>query len=75
MFIYSTLITAEESLMNQKLNRRHIIQGTALALGLAASSPIILAVSAYSKSAETHEKLNKKSFLNSAVRFFIHRWT
>lgn len=66
------LLSAEESLMNQKLNRRHIIQGTALALGLAASSPIILAVSAYSKSAETHEKLNKKSFLNTLERKMIN---
>ncbi len=57
--------------MNQKLKRRHILQGTALALGLAASSPIILAVSAYSKSAETQATSNRKSFLNTLERKMI----
>ena len=58
--------------MNQKINRRNVLQGTALALGLAASSPIMMAVSAYTKSAEAQERSNAKSSLNTLERKMIN---
>lgn len=57
--------------MNQKLNRRHILQGTAMALGLGVASPVMMAISAYTANAKAQDHSGNKSFLNASERKMV----
>ncbi|MDG1439029.1 MAG: gluconate 2-dehydrogenase subunit 3 family protein [Emcibacteraceae bacterium] len=54
--------------MNHTVNRRHILQGTAIAFGLVATSPLMTAVSAYAQSPETP---SRKSVFNASERRMV----
>ncbi|MBT5074047.1 MAG: gluconate 2-dehydrogenase subunit 3 family protein [Kordiimonadaceae bacterium] len=55
--------------MNQKINRRHILQGTAAALGISAASPLFMAIAAYTENAQA--QTNTMSIFNASERKMV----
>ncbi|MBT5186462.1 MAG: gluconate 2-dehydrogenase subunit 3 family protein [Kordiimonadaceae bacterium] len=55
--------------MNKKLNRRDILQGTAVALGIRAASPLFMAITAFSSQAKAQELT--KSVFNTSERAMV----
>ena len=55
--------------MKQRINRSHILQGTAVALGLGAASPVMVAISAYTANAKEPSEL--QSYLNASERQMV----
>ena len=57
--------------MSKNISRRHILQGTALTLGLSAASPIMMAITAYSQGANAKENIQGKSVFSASERKMV----
>ncbi len=58
--------------MNSKINRRHILQGTAAALGIHAASPVFMAIAAFTGQAEAQERSSASSIFNAPEREMVN---